>query len=235
MHLYLSKCGTLSCLALTSLMSQQRKTKIIVGHNKYLMTSIFITWLWALRIAEKMFVERKAPELCSNLQNAAHWSGNVLLFQQRKSRGDVHGGEIPRSCYENDKTGWNASQRWLQVARMVSSWSLLLSSLREIFKLCCQPRFDPTPEPGNSKGLDLVLDAHTDQVTSSVTKPFQVKSIFVACLYVAGGQFFYAADFAAHFSGKVYARRCPNSSQSPEIPPTLPLNWIRRVICWKAL
>ena len=41
-------------------------------------------------------------------------------------------------------------------------------------KISLQPRFDPTPEPGNSKGLDLVLDAHTDQVTSSVTKPFQV-------------------------------------------------------------
>ena len=36
-------------------------------------------------------------------------------------------------------------------------------------------RFDPAPEAGKSRGLDLVLDAHTDLVTaSSVTEPFQV-------------------------------------------------------------
>ena len=36
-------------------------------------------------------------------------------------------------------------------------------------------RFDPIPEAGESRGLDLILDAHTDLVTaSSVTKPFQV-------------------------------------------------------------
>ena len=46
-------------------------------------------------------------------------------------------------------------------------------------KISLQPRFDPTPEPGNSKGLDLVLDAHTDQVTSSVTKPFQVGNVLL--------------------------------------------------------
>ena len=52
-------------------------------------------------------------------------------------------------------------------------------------KISLRPRFDPTPEPGNSKGLDLVLDAHTDQVTSSVTKPFQVNWKYVTyCLYV---------------------------------------------------
>ena len=50
-------------------------------------------------------------------------------------------------------------------------------------KISLQPRFDPTPEPGNSKGLDLVLDAHTDQVTSSVTKPFQVNRKYVVYLY----------------------------------------------------
>ena len=40
-------------------------------------------------------------------------------------------------------------------------------------------RFDLTPESGKSMGLDLVIDAHTDQVTSSVTTPFQVNSKFV--------------------------------------------------------
>ena len=36
-------------------------------------------------------------------------------------------------------------------------------------------RFDPSPEAGKSRGLDLILDAHTDLVTaSSVTEPFQV-------------------------------------------------------------
>ena len=39
----------------------------------------------------------------------------------------------------------------------------------------CHLRFNPVPEAGESKGLDLVLDAHTDLITaSSVTKPFQV-------------------------------------------------------------
>ena len=40
-------------------------------------------------------------------------------------------------------------------------------------------RFDLTPESGKSMGLDLVIDAHTDQVTSSVTTPFQVNLKFV--------------------------------------------------------
>ena len=36
-------------------------------------------------------------------------------------------------------------------------------------------RFETAPEAGKSRGLDLVLDAHTDLVTaSSVTEPFQV-------------------------------------------------------------
>ena len=36
-------------------------------------------------------------------------------------------------------------------------------------------RFDSAPEAGDSRGLDLILDAHTDLITaSSVTKPFQV-------------------------------------------------------------
>ena len=36
-------------------------------------------------------------------------------------------------------------------------------------------RFDPVPEAGKFRGLDLLLDAHTDLVTaSSVTEPFQV-------------------------------------------------------------
>ena len=52
-------------------------------------------------------------------------------------------------------------------------------------KISLQPRFDPTPEPGNSKGLDMVFDAHTDQVTSSVTKPFQVNRKCVAYSYSA--------------------------------------------------
>ena len=39
----------------------------------------------------------------------------------------------------------------------------------------CYPRFDSAPEAGESRGLDLILDAHTDLITaSSVTKPFQV-------------------------------------------------------------
>ena len=39
-------------------------------------------------------------------------------------------------------------------------------------------RFDSAPEAGESRGLDLVLDAHTDLITaSSVTKPFQVITI----------------------------------------------------------
>ena len=38
--------------------------------------------------------------------------------------------------------------------------------------------FDPAPEAGKSRGLDLILDAHTDLVTaSSVTEPFQVLSV----------------------------------------------------------
>ena len=38
-----------------------------------------------------------------------------------------------------------------------------------------QLRFDSAPEAGDSRGLDLILDAHTDLITaSSVTKPFQV-------------------------------------------------------------
>ena len=57
---------------------------------------------------------------------------------------------------------------------MVNSYNLLLNLWKDIPKISSHPRFDPTPEPGYSKGLDLVLDAHTDQVTSSVTKPFQV-------------------------------------------------------------
>ena len=36
-------------------------------------------------------------------------------------------------------------------------------------------RFDPVPESGESKGLLLVLDAHSDLVTAStVTDEFQV-------------------------------------------------------------
>ena len=66
---------------------------------------------------------------------------------------------------------------------MVSSFSVLSSLSIEMPKISLQPRFDPTPEPGNSKGLDLVLDAHTDQVTSSVTKPFQVNWKCVVYLY----------------------------------------------------
>ena len=39
----------------------------------------------------------------------------------------------------------------------------------------CLLRLDPIPEAGESRGLDLILDAHTDLVTaSSVVKPFQV-------------------------------------------------------------
>ena len=136
-----------------------------------------------------MFVERKTPELCSNLQNAAHWSGDVLLFQQRKSRGYVHSRQIPRACYQNEKSGCNAGQGWLQIARMVSSSDLLLNLWEDIPKFSSQSRFDPTPESGNTMGLDLILDAHTDQVTSSVTKPFQVNLNYVAYISIPGAKF----------------------------------------------
>ena len=41
---------------------------------------------------------------------------------------------------------------------------------------CLMFRFDPVPESGESKGLMLVLDAHSDLVTAStVTDEFQAK------------------------------------------------------------
>ena len=40
-------------------------------------------------------------------------------------------------------------------------------------------RFDPTPQSGKSKGLVLVLDAHTDLVTgSSISNDFEVCYVF---------------------------------------------------------
>ena len=42
----------------------------------------------------------------------------------------------------------------------------------------CLHRFDPVPEAGISRGLDLILDAHTDLLTaSSVAKPIQVTKL----------------------------------------------------------
>ena len=42
------------------------------------------------------------------------------------------------------------------------------------------PRFESAPEAGISRGLDLILDAHTDLLTaSSVTKPIQVKIVIL--------------------------------------------------------
>ena len=44
---------------------------------------------------------------------------------------------------------------------------------------CLTFRFDPAPESGESKGLLLVLDAHSDLVTAStVTDEFQEKLHF---------------------------------------------------------
>ena len=68
----------------------------------------------------------------------------------------------------------------------MSSSDLLLNLWEDIPKISSQSRFDPTPESGNAMGLDLILDAHTDQVTSSVTKPFQVNLNYVAYISMPG-------------------------------------------------
>ena len=108
----LSNCGTHSYHALMSSTSQQRKPKIIVSHKESLTGFVYIIEVWDFRTVKEMFVERKTPELCSNLQNAAHRSGYVLLFQQRKGRGDVPWEQIQRECYQNETSGCNAGQGW---------------------------------------------------------------------------------------------------------------------------
>ena len=67
----------------------------------------------------------------------------------------------------------------------VPDWQVQFSSVffhkngKPMFSKC---RFDPLPESGSSRGLTLVLDAHTDQITaSSIPYYFQALNIKIRC------------------------------------------------------
>ena len=64
---------------------------------------------------------------------------------------------------------------------MVSN-KLMYFTFNFVVALLIINRYDPIPQSGKSKGLVLVLDAHTDLVTgSSISSDFEVQKHYTMC------------------------------------------------------
>ena len=139
---------------------------------------------------QEVLLEGHEAELFKCLHHAPFWPWDVLLLQQGKGRWDVQAEQIPREYGVPQRSGQKTQPREIWYPSMVSSkyHVIIYNSYKLYFeKLNYWYRFDSTPESGETKGLLLILDAHSDLVTSSsVTEAYRV-SHFYCLQYITGG------------------------------------------------